>query len=568
MTRAPTLTLPAAPEAPAPAGRRRLSLDVGASPAWALALYALLSVLLLGLPVIGHLQSRVIAADQIDSSQFMWSFAWWPHALLNGLNPFVTHAQFVPDGFNITWTPTVPLAGVLFSPVTLALGPAVTWNLVQLLAPALSAWTAFLLCRHITRRVGPSLVGGYVFGFSPFVIEHVTGGPYLALVPMVPLFVLLVLRRLEGSLSPRRFVVAMTAALTAQFLISTEVLTTSTLFGAGALIVALALFGEHRRALVRLVPLLLGAYAATAVLVSPFLYFFFFGHQYPPGATYFTADLAGFVLPPPLVELTRGHTLASAFRGANTETYLGLPLLVLIAVFAWERRRNRTTWLVVTCLLLAAVASLGGRLIVRGHLTGIWLPWSLFAHLPVLRYAITLRFALFTVLIGGVIVAMWLARGRSVARWSLAALVVASFLPNVGNAAWHTNIHDPAFFSSGAYRAYLKPADHVLTVPPWGPNERWQADTKFGFELAAGYLGNPFPAGYARYPTWNTLLTGRLTPDYAVQLHRFVTDKGVTAIVVDRTYTGPWTTLFGTLGVRPTQTGGVLVYRLRPAGRG
>ena len=406
-----------------------------------------------------------------------------------------------------------------------------------------------------------------MYGFSPYVIEHVTGGPYLALVPMVPLFVLLVLRRLEGSFSPRRFLVAMTAALTAQFCISTEVLTTSTLFGAGALVVAFLLFEERRRELVRLVPLLLGAYAATAVLVSPFLYFFFFGRQYPPGATYFTADLAGFALPPPLVELTRGHTLATAFRGANTETYLGLPLLVLVAVFAWERRRSRAAWLPVICMVLAAVASLGGRLIVRGHQTGIWLPWSLFAHLPVLRYAITLRFALFTVLAGGVIVAMWLARGRSRVRWALALLVVASFLPNVGNAAWHTDIRDPAFFSSGAYRSYLSPADHVLTVPPWGPNERWQADTKFAFALSAGYLGNPFPAAYTRYPTWNTLLTGRLTADYAAQLRRFVAAKDVTAIVVDRSYTGPWTTLFGTLGVRPTQTGGVLFYRLRPAGR-
>ena len=136
-------------------------------------------------------------------------------------------------------------------------------------------------------------------------------------------------------------------------------------------------------------------------------------------------------------------------------------------------------------------------------------------------------------------------------------------VPDLGNPAWDTPIQDPPFFASGKYRHYLEASDHVLTIPAWGPNERWQADTGFRFKLADGYAGNPFPPSYTRYPTWNTLLTGRLTPDYAAQLRRFVRDKGVTAIVVDQTVPGPWRTLFGSLGVRPVSTGGVLVYRLR-----
>ena len=64
-----------------------------------------------GLPVIGHLGSRIVASDPIDSSQFMWFLAWWPHAVLHGLNPFVTHAMFVPDGFNLTWSTAMPGPG-------------------------------------------------------------------------------------------------------------------------------------------------------------------------------------------------------------------------------------------------------------------------------------------------------------------------------------------------------------------------------------------------------------------------------------------------------------------------
>ena len=51
---------------------------------WPLGLYTVLSLVLFGLPVLGRLGSRIIASDAIDSSQFMWFFAWWPHALLHG----------------------------------------------------------------------------------------------------------------------------------------------------------------------------------------------------------------------------------------------------------------------------------------------------------------------------------------------------------------------------------------------------------------------------------------------------------------------------------------------------
>ena len=159
-----------------------------------------MSLALFGVPCIRHLGSRIVASDPIDSSQFMWFFAWWPHALLHGLNPFVTHVMFVPEGFNLTWATGMPGPSLLLAPLTLAFGPAVTWNVIQLASPALSAWTAFLLCRHVTRRTAPSLVGGYIFGFSPYMLTHLTGGPYLALVPLLPVFVLLVLRRLEGSI--------------------------------------------------------------------------------------------------------------------------------------------------------------------------------------------------------------------------------------------------------------------------------------------------------------------------------------------------------------------------------
>ncbi len=523
-----------------------------------LGLYALLSLALFGLPVLRHLGTRAVASDPIDSSQFMWFFAWWPHALLHGLNPFVTHAMFVPEGFNLTWATAMPGPALLLSPITLAFGPVVTWNVIQLASPALSAWTAFILCRHLTGRDGPSLVAGYVFGFSPYMLIHLTGGPYLALVALLPVFVWLVLRHVQGQIAPRAFVVAMGLALTGQYLISSEVLATATLFGAVALALVFWLVADRRRELLDTVRLLIAAYLGMAVLISPFLAFFFFGHHYPPGAVGFPADLAAYVVPSPLVAVTRR---SPAFAGSGIESYLGLPLVILIGAFAWRERRERTAWVAVGALVIAGLCTLGAHVVVRGHETSIPAPWLVLEKLPILRYAIPVRLALFVVLPAAIIVALFLKRGGWW-RWALALLAVAFILPDVGNAAWNTPIQDPPFFAHGTYKRYLAFDDHVLTIPAWGPNERWQADTRFAFKLADGYAGNPFPPSYTRYPTWNTLLTGRLTSDYAAQLRRFVHDKGVTAVVVDETVPGPWRTLFGSLGAHPVSVGGVLLYRL------
>jgi hypothetical protein len=531
---------------------------------WALGMYVLLSLLLFGLPVIGHFGSHIIASDDIDSSAFMWFFAWWPHAILHGLNPFVTHAIFVPSGYNLTWAAAMPGPSILLSPITLAFSPAVTWNVIQLASPALSAWTMFLLCRHVTGRPWPSLAGGYLFGFSPYMLIHLTGSPNLGLVALLPVLVLLVLKQVQGTIGPRRFVIAMTIGLTAQYSISSEVLTTGTVFGAVALALAFALVPARRRTLLDTLRLLVFAYVGMAVLISPFLYFFFSGHHYPPQVVNNSADLGSFATPPSHVLLSRQRP----FAGSITESYLGLPLCVLLCVFAWRHRHSRRTQLLALSLIVAGVASLGSHLIIRGDKTGIPAPWLPFSHLPLLHYAIPIRFALFVSLPAAVMFALWLCepirRDRSgLLRGGLAALAVLAIFPDVGSAAWNTPINDPAFFSSGEYKHYLSPNDNVLTAPIWGPNERWQADTGFRFRLSDGYVG-PFPTAYTHYPAFDALLLGAIIPNYAADIRSFVRAKQVTAIVVDETQSGHWRQLFAPLGVKPINTGGVLFYRLRP----
>ena len=66
----------------------------------------------------------------------------------------------------------MPTLALAFAPVTWLAGPIFSFNLAALLLPAFAAWTAYRLCFVLTRSVWASLVGGYLFGFSSFILAQ------------------------------------------------------------------------------------------------------------------------------------------------------------------------------------------------------------------------------------------------------------------------------------------------------------------------------------------------------------------------------------------------------------
>src|SRR6266566_3328925 len=105
----------------------------------ALALYLGASVLLFGLPLLGHLSSRLMGSSIYpDSRFFVWAMRWWPHAVGHGLNPIWTRAVWAPGGYNLAWATGAPGPSLLMTPITLTAGPVVAYNVMGILAPALS----------------------------------------------------------------------------------------------------------------------------------------------------------------------------------------------------------------------------------------------------------------------------------------------------------------------------------------------------------------------------------------------------------------------------------------------
>ena len=194
----------------------------------ALILYVILSLIYFG--ATGN-YGRMYLGYGGDPIVYIWCLNWWPWAIAHGLNPFFSYYVWFPHGFNMTWANSVASAALLMLPVTWLANSVVSFNVLSLLAPVLSAWMGFLLARNLTQDMLASFISGYLFGFSPNELGQMLGHLNLDLTFVVPLLVLLVVQRIRGDLSRLRFVAALAVALLVQLGLATEILATASVFG-------------------------------------------------------------------------------------------------------------------------------------------------------------------------------------------------------------------------------------------------------------------------------------------------------------------------------------------------
>jgi hypothetical protein len=550
-----------------------------------LGLYLLIAILFFGIPILPHLTDRYFgaAADPADPHAFIWFMHWWPHAIRHGLDPLVTHEVWSPTGFSVATATSVPVASVAAWPVTSTLGPVAAYDLLMLLAPALGAWTAFLLFRSLTGAFLPSVLGGYIFGFSSFELAHLTAHLNLSMVFLVPVCLSLVLRFFRGDLGPRAFTVLFALALTGQFLLSVEIFATMTLFGGIAAVVWLLLTrrewrGREREGRRLAGPMLL-AYLAAGVLVSPLLYKFAihgpFGTLRDPATGPYQADLLNLVIPTRVTAIG-GDALSSVadrFRGnlAENGSYVGIPLLAMAVLFArktWQTTRGK---LLSILLVVIAIGSLGSVLEVAGART-IPLPWTLLQHVPLIGAALPVRFLVYLFLLLGMVAAMWTASAAPAerrGRWVLAGMSVILLLPNVASSSWHGDIVTPPFFSDAIYRRYIAPGENVLMIPggrAGAQSLRWQIETDTSFDLTIGYLSIQVPSEFDCWWITPRLLYGEPGPMTARPLATFLTAKGVSVVVLYGPRGAPWRPVLEQIGLHPVDVGGVTVARVVPFG--
>jgi hypothetical protein len=160
----------------------------------ALGIFAALSLSIFGIPLIAHgFATSCLGGYSGEPEIYMWGLAWYPHAISHNLAPLETNVVWAPSGFNLAWATTIPGASIAAWPLTRLWGVVTAYNVLILLAPILASFTAFLLYRDITGTFWPALIGGAIFGFSPYIQEQIVGHLDLVLVFVIPLLVCLVL---------------------------------------------------------------------------------------------------------------------------------------------------------------------------------------------------------------------------------------------------------------------------------------------------------------------------------------------------------------------------------------
>ena len=506
-----------------------------------------------------------------DPALYMWSLSWWPHAIGAGINPFITNAIYVPDGFNLTWATAVPAASLAVWPVTALVGPVAAWNVLMLGGPALASLTAFKLCQELAGRFWPSLIGGYLFGFSSFMVAESLGHLHLTLTFLVPVALLLTVRRFRGTLSQRRYICWLALVIVVQFLFSTEAtLMLAVMSCVGAMVCVIFFDHGARRRLGRVLAEVVASGVIATVVLSPYLYYALTDLRHesinPPDR--FSGDLLNLLIPT-VVTRVGSSTFAPVARlfvanASESGLYLGLPIVILVCLYAARTPSSAAKRSLLTFAGVAVLLALGTHMQIAGQVT-MQLPWYFATKLPLLNNVLPARFAIYIWLAVALIVALWLARPTTgVTSWGIAALGLACLVPNVNAPMWHTQLDDPPFFRDGGYRHVLRQNETILALPygQFGFSMLWAAETHIDVRLAGGYISPEVPLNYHNDPFIQGVETssGNPPPNLGDSLPGFLRRTGATRIVVSQRLGALWAAALQKLGYKGKAIGGVVVF--------
>ncbi len=432
-----------------------------------------------------------------DALAFVWFLGWWPYALTHHLNPFFTHLVWQPQGLNLAWVTSVPALALLALPVTQLFGPVLSFNLLTLAAPIVSALAAYALCLYVARRPSAALLGGFMFGFGSYAMARQNEQLNLETTCLVPCLVLLVLARLDGRIGRLGTALAGAAMLAALAGISLEMFATTVLSGGFAWLLAWGMLPPRRVALGSLFADALFAAPLLLLALFPLLWALFaLPHDVSLPSFWpriYATDLLNPIIPTG-ADRIGGLFFAPVsqnFPGNVSEQsgYLGLPLIILLWL-ALRGGRAYLRWLLVAMV----IASLGPRLWLAGHNTGIPLPWALIHVLPLMNKALPARMMLYADLAAAIAAALWLAEAigwrEQLLRLGFGLLAAIMLWPAPRPVQ---KIPYSTFFQPGRVKQVLgqNPRIAILPFGFYSPSMFWQAESGFAFAQTGGYLGFP-----------------------------------------------------------------------------
>jgi hypothetical protein len=551
--------------------------------------YQVAFIIVAGMPLVRHLTVPNLRQYWTDEQFYAWSLGWWPYAVSHGINPLFSSQIGAPHGYDLAWASTAPSVDLAMWPVTAAFGVVVSYNIVTLLIPPVSAWAAFVLARRLTGRFWASLLAGAIYGFCPYELLHTwQGQPNLTVIGLFPLLAYLMVRWWDGSLTRTWFVIWMTLALAVQFYTFNENFAELTAVLAGGLVIGFAVAGrEARRKVLRLARLTAVAYAAAIILASPYLVYSLKHYQgnLQRETPDYSIPLIRLIVPSSskMFGLTPLIRYSNNLRPTGIENYVGIPLIVILLVLAVFTWRSRMTRLLVIGFVFVLALGVGPHVVVTNVRHTFTLPWAGLWKLPFARSSEPTRFIAFGVLVLAIALALWLAapatgRLRLAARWGIGLLAAAVIISDsytsyidvqpvppgyVTESGMHPVNQLPAFITDGMYRRYLRPGEIVVILTGRGnAGMLFQAASGFYFRIAGGYINASLTPTDAFPP--QVVLLARETKTAVGEFDEYARSQGIGALIVEHTWARPWMRKLPRLAMHGTSVGGVTIYPMAP----
>lgn len=541
-------------------------------------LYLTCSVIYFGLPIITKITLRHLGATG-DAGPYVWFYDWWPRALTHGTNPFRTTLLFSPIGANITWAASIPGLSLATTPLTETLGPVASFNVVQLLSPALTAVGIYLLVDRLTGSWLSAVLSGYLVGFSAYMQGHLAGShPNLVGVFLIPFGVYIGQLYHQKAIQKPITISIITVLLLLQFTISTEIFTSLYVLSIVTLLVLALFYPVDAR---RLGNVWLFSSLIALCLLTPLLIYMLLHSppRTPPNSPLvYSNDLLNIIIPTRLT-LIGGSTFSSLsqnYKGNLYEqnAYLSVPILMICLFYTWRYWRRSSTKITSLLLIVSTCLSFGPFLHIDGRMIAP-LPWVLALVIPFVSYLLPARLIFYSTIASAVLFGYWFSTCCTSARWRCIVTlgIIVIFLPNfsLGQGYWWDTIDVPSFFTDGDVAKTLVKSETVFLVPDAFNGTGMLETTLAGsqFRLAGGYLGT-IPSPFDSWPLVSQMRLG-FGPSYPVspeQFREYLNSFHVTTVIAVAPVSEAFATIADGAGLVGSDRGGVILYRFRSPSTG
>ncbi len=451
-----------------------------------------------------------------DPMQAMWNLKWVAWHLTHGGDPFWTRYIDYPHGVSLTWNTLMPTLGIVAAPLTLTAGAAVSFTVLLVLAPALTALTAFAWLRRWTEHATAAGVGALAVGFSPYEVGHMLGHVNLTFTALLPVILMLLEDLLWRSPRPaRRTAVWLGLVTAAQAGIDEELLL---VLGIGAV---LALAAAARGGRSTLLPAVRRAITPLGMAVGVFLlvaspllvHQLLLSPHVPLRMSWWGASARDYLVPPGLQQWSPWHA-HSRLGGAESGVDVGpLVAAVLVVGLALTVRQVavRVAGLTLVGLVVLSMGTTGPF--------GVPLPWRAVADLPVFMSMLPARLSAASWLVIAWLLARWTdalagrataagpTRSRVTAAVAAVAVVVGLVVTFAPRQIGASALPDVSYADSAALRQDVPRHAPVVVLPMafWGDASsmylQQQADFRFSQPGAYALRPDGHNPSYGPYDT-------------------------------------------------------------------